>query len=147
MAVAMTNAVRRKQPQPVSLLIGHAGVAGLGMGIAVRRTAKLSRRVIDMAIVAGMADYRQDDAVEYVHYRFILDATDEIALVSDDDRQISMAATLRRNAIGLWRSEENDPVIRERMEAMARAAENLLVEAGFEFEWQDGYTIYYDREA
>lgn len=96
-----------------------------------------------MAVVAGMADFRQDDDVEYVQYRFVLDATDEIALVSDDDRQISMAATLRRNAIGLWRSEESEPVIKVRMAAMAAAAENLLVEAGFDFEWQDGYTIYY----
>lgn len=94
-----------------------------------------------MTVVAKMDD---NHPIEYVHYRFILDATDEIALVSEDDRQLSMAATLRRNAIGLWRSEESDKIMQSRMEAMALAAENLLVEAGFDFEWDNGYTISYD---
>ena len=87
-----------------------------------------------------------DWTVEDVWYTFVLDATDGIASKSDDDRQISLAATLRRNALGLGRSEDADSVVHERLSAMVGAAENLLREAGFDFEWFEGYCIYYDGE-
>lgn len=102
-----------------------------------------------MIFVAGMADYSQDDDVVYVWYRFVLDAAREVgytAYHNDDDRTVSMCKALERNAIGLWRSEESDNVIRQRMTRMVDAAEQLLAENNFSVEWMDGYTIYYDDE-
>ena len=127
----------------VSTTIRHAGIAGLGTGNAVRRTAKLSRRMIDVTIITGMADFNQSDLPGYVRYRFVLDAADTI-VDSDrtDEAAVDLAKLLKQRAIGVWRPEEFDGVLEAQFESLAHAAEVLLIANDFDVEWIDGYTIY-----
>ena len=99
-----------------------------------------------MTIVAGMADFSQSDPDFYVRYRFCLDAAKVCEDLGNHDQNVNLleaSRLLKLRAIGAWRSEECDSVIGAEFESLANAAEILLVSAGFDFEFMDGYTIYW----
>lgn len=102
-----------------------------------------------MELRAGFNDNGSDASLEDVWYTFVLDVAREVgfeAYHADDELTVTLCKALERNAIGLWRSEESDPVIHERLSRMVAAAEDLLINNGFAFEWMDGYAIYFDND-
>jgi hypothetical protein len=99
-----------------------------------------------MEIVASYSEYGKDDEIEYVLYRFILDACFAVKSLAEHDQNVEaleIARKLENRAIGLWRSEEHPSVIEARMRSLVYSAEILLRDNWFDFEWMDGYDIYY----
>jgi hypothetical protein len=99
-----------------------------------------------MTIVAGMADFRQSDPAFYVRYRFCLDAAKVCEDLGEHDQNVNLieaSRLLRSRAIAAYRAEECDQMMELEFERLGHAAEILLVSAGFDFEFMDGYTIYW----
>lgn len=99
-----------------------------------------------MKLVAGYSDYAgeyTDGELDYVLYRFVLDAA-EVIFDSSQTSEIAvdLAKLLKQRAYGVWRSEEHDSVVLAQFRSLAEAAEALLTANGFDIEWIDGYTIY-----
>ena len=99
-----------------------------------------------MEIVASYSDFGNDNTSDYVTYRFILDATSALTDLGNHDQNVTLlkaARLLESRAVGVWRSEEHPNVIEARLQSLCEAAEIMLRDNWFDFEWMDGYDIYY----
>lgn len=98
-----------------------------------------------MEIVASYSNFSDEDD-GYTIYRFILDACFAVKSLAEHDQNVealNQARLLESRAMGVWRSEEHDRVIALQLNHYCQDAENLLRANWFDFEWMDGYDIYY----